>query len=102
MNSTEQRERHTQIGQLNQKIDALVEALDTELTERLSELREIIFTERWDRLRQAGATQSSVDVADRAILTIIRRLESLALEVTAVTMLTFWGRIRWILTGRRR
>ena len=100
MNSTEQRQRHTQIGELNQKIDGLAEALDAELTERTREIHEIIFTERSDYLREATVAQSAIDAANRAIIAIDRRLESIALEVAAVTTLTFWGRIRWILTGR--
>ena len=100
MNSTEQRERHTQIGELHQKINILTEALDTELTERIDELREIIFTERSERLKQAVAAQSGIDAANRAIVAIDRRLELVDLELAAVTTLTFRGRIRWILTGR--
>ena len=100
MNSAQQRERHTQIGDLEKKTDALAEALDLELTERMTEIREAVSDERTHRFKLAAETQSCIDAANRGIAGLGSCVEALAQVIAAVTTLTLWGRIRWILTGR--
>ena len=106
MNNTQQRERHTQIGDLERKLEVLAEALDAELIERIAEIRETVSDERIHRLKLAEEQRLYIDSGYRALRTVekeqVDSLEArLNARLTIFESLTFYGRLLWIFTGRR-
>ena len=111
MNATEQRDHKTALDKLSQRIDKvdkrfedLAAACDDEVAERMTELRktvERLITEE-KRTRIAAALHSTeyqrryVDDADEALRVRCRDLDA---RLGALLQLTFWQRVRWIVTG---
>ena len=102
MNSVEQHQRHTQIAHLEQKLEALAEALDAELPERIAEIRQTVSDERTHWLKLAIAERVYVDAADRRVTdNAVQWVQSVSLRIADFESLSFLGRLRWILTGQR-
>jgi hypothetical protein len=97
MNPSEQRERHTQLEKVDQRIDTLAEAVDAEVTEQTQKIRELvarlIAAEHEDRI--------SAMRADR-LMTGRNRLAIVALNfyTSQFFAMTLQERFRWLVLGR--
>lgn len=97
MNPAEQHERRSSIDRLDQRIDALAEAVDAEVVERMHEMRQLIArliaTEHAERI----ATQQANDhITDRNNLAIV----ALTFYTSQFFTMTLPERLRWLLLGR--
>lgn len=113
MNGVQQQERRTAILELKADLEDLARAWDAELAEKLetertermtrfdTERRYIdtaVGAERTHRLKLADEQRNYVDGQDNSLSRIIKHEQGRADTFYA---LTFWGRLRWLFTGRR-
>lgn len=93
MNGTEQRAQGTRTAQLTKQIEdqgLVIEALAGAMVKDREAAEKSIGEERTHRLKLADEQRAYVDHADRLI----------AARVNGVLNRGFWGRLRWLVTGR--
>lgn len=107
MNPDQQRKQGTAVTRANQRIDALAECVDQEVSEKMTEARALVSRlvgeERTFRLKLADEQRAYVDARDRELRVTTERLtEALAQRLTALETMTFWQQLlRWMFKGRR-
>ena len=103
MNGTEQRHHTTVVSALTAKVDSTIEAFDAALDELKMQLaaewKVAIENEQKTRARLLTEARIATElVADHGA----EARAMLSARIGAFESLTFWDRMRWLLTGRLR
>jgi hypothetical protein len=104
MNPTEQAGRHTAIGRVNERIDTLAAAVDSEVAEQSQALRQLIArllkAEHTERVNEQLALRAVQLDASDALTRNATNIVAINFYLSQFIAMTFRERLRWMVLGR--
>jgi hypothetical protein len=104
MNPTEQADRHTAVGKVNERIDTLAAAVDAEVAEQSQTLRKLIerllTAERAERVNEQLALRAMQLDASDVLTRNAANIVTVNFYLSQFVAMNFLERLRWMVLGR--